>query len=114
MKVKYIILLLMYYWSTGCLFAQDLVTPFEKNQNQTASYTEGVEFYTLLAETYPQYMKLHEVGKTDSGFPLHVAVISFDNTFTAKMARQKGKLVFFINNGCIGLPRKFGRALMLR
>ena len=114
MKRRYTILLLLCYWSTAFLFAQELITPFEKNKNQTASYTEGIEFYRLLAEKYPQFMKLHEVGMTDSGFPLHVAAISFDNTFTAKMARQKGKLVFFINNAIHpGEPEGVDATMML-
>ena len=94
--------------------AQDFKTPFEKNNSHTATYTEGVEFYKTLAEEYPQLLKLREVGSTDAGYPLHLAVISTDGTFTAKMARQKGKAVFFINNAIHpGEPEGVDATMML-
>ncbi len=115
MRVKFsFILFFLCCCCVTTLMSQELITPFERNNNQSATYTEGVEFYQLLAETYPQFMRLQEVGMTDAGFPLHVAVISFDNTFTSKMARQKGKLVFFINNAIHpGEPEGVDATMML-
>lgn len=78
--------------------AQDFTTRFEKSRGkETAAYGEIISFYKKLACSYPQ-MKLMEMGTTDAGFPLHLAIISNDKDFNPLSWKKKNKLVFFINN----------------
>ena len=111
-KIIFIIISLSIIYNQ--ISAQKILTPFEKNNNQTASYTEGVAYYKTLAQKYPKTMKLREVGMTDAGLPLHVAVISTDGTFTPQAARQKGKAIYFINNAIHpGEPEGVDATMML-
>ncbi len=75
-----------------------LTTPFERDSSHTATHTEGVAFYQKLAQTFPTKIKLSTFGVSDGGAPLHVAVISADQTFTPESVHKAGKLVLFINN----------------
>lgn len=74
-----------------------LVAPFERDSNTTATYFEAVAYYEALTGQYPQ-LRLEAHGITDSGLPLHLAVLSTDGTFTPEMARARHKQVLFINN----------------
>ena len=74
-----------------------LVAPFEQDSNTTATYQETIAFYEALATQYPQ-LQLEAHGSTDSGFPLHLALLSTDGSFTPKAARATDKQVLFINN----------------
>ena len=80
------------------LWAQDLSIPFEHNKNRTATYRETIDFYKKLASQYPQQLQLIEQGPTDSGLPLHLAVLSADGDCSPTSIRAKGKNIFFINN----------------
>ncbi len=94
--------------------SQDLRTPFEKNNDHSATYTEGVAFYKTLAQKYPKWLKLSEVGMTDAGYPLHVGVVSFDGSFTPQLARQRQKVIFFVNNAIHpGEPEGVDATMML-
>lgn len=73
------------------------VLPFESNNNATATYAEAIAFYETLAGQSP-LVKLEAHGSTDSGHPLHLAILSKGGTFDPKTAREQGKLVLFINN----------------
>ncbi len=81
------------------LYAQpsSLLTPFERDSNTTATYLETIAYYEQLAGQYPQ-LQLQKHGDTDAGFPLHLAVLSMDGSFTPEAARLSGKQVLFINN----------------
>lgn len=74
-------------------------TSFEKDkaQNTTATYKEAIRFYQRLAKQYEQ-IEMSEVGKTDSGKPLHVVVYSKDGIFDPVALRKAGKVILFINN----------------
>ncbi len=74
-----------------------LRAPFERDSNTTATYFETIAFYEALSSKYPQ-LRLEAHGSTDSGFPLHLAVLSTDGTFTPEAARAIGKQVLFILN----------------
>lgn len=96
------------------LKGQDLTTPFERNNNQSATYTEGVSFFKSLARKYPKAFKINAVGMTDIGQPLHIGVLSFDGSFTPQLARQRKKIVFFINNAIHpGEPEGVDATMML-
>jgi hypothetical protein len=73
--------------------------PFEKNDNQTLTYHETIACYEKLAAAYPGIFKLSTMGSTDSGEPLHVAVVSGDGEFNPEKIRQSGRRVLLINNG---------------
>ncbi|MCB9296359.1 MAG: M14 family metallopeptidase [Lewinellaceae bacterium] len=74
-----------------------LSIPFEQDSNATATYFETIAFYESLDGLYPE-LKLEAYGSTDSGFPLHLAILSADGSFTPEAAKASGKQVLFINN----------------
>lgn len=73
------------------------ITPFEKNDNTTATYEEVISFYKNLSNQFPQ-LQLTTHGLTDIGLPLHTAVLSIDQDFDPISIRNKKKNVLFINN----------------
>lgn len=79
--------------------AQDgvLPIPFEQNENQTATYQEGIAFYESLAEVSEQ-VEMKAWGSTDIGLPIHTVVFSSDGTFDPTAIRKNGKLVMLVNN----------------
>lgn len=94
------------------LFAQ-ILTPFEKDSQQTATYSEIIAFYQQLDKISP-YIQLQESGTTDIGKPLHTVVLSTSKIFTAEKARAQGKTVLFINNGIHpGEPEGIDATMML-
>ena len=74
------------------------LTPFEKAENTSATYHEAIAYYESLAKEYDQ-LEFTAHGNTDSGFPLHTAVLSNDGDFSPESIRAKGKLILFVNNG---------------
>lgn len=76
---------------------QALQLPFELNNNRTATYEEAINFYKALAEVSP-FLLLKEYGTSDSGMPLHLAVLSKDQDFNPVSIRKKGKQILMINN----------------
>jgi hypothetical protein len=71
--------------------------PFVQDSNTTATYQETIAFYDTLATASPM-LKLEAQGSTDSGHPLHLAILSKGGTFDPITARQQGKLILFVNN----------------
>jgi hypothetical protein len=79
--------------------AQDLSTRFERTQGrETATYTECISYYRTLDKRFPQ-IKLLEMGPTDAGYPLHLAVYSGSGDFDFNSLRKKNKRIILINNG---------------
>ena len=77
---------------------QQFVTTFEKSGGiETATYQEVISFYKNLSDTFPEISML-EMGKTDSGEPLHIVVFNKDSNFNFSEIR-KNKRVLLINNG---------------
>ena len=76
----------------------NLSIPFDKNNNQTATYSEIVTFYKNLDKA-SDLVKVTETGMTDSGHPLQVVVFAKDKHFTPALTRNGGKSILFINNG---------------
>ncbi len=92
-------------------FAQKIT--FELDSNKTATYEEVIRFYQELDTRYEQ-ASLSEVGRTDSGKPLHLLVLSHDQIFTPEEARSAGKQVVLINNGIHpGEPEGIDASMML-
>ncbi|RIA08922.1 hypothetical protein OE09_0747 [Flavobacteriaceae bacterium MAR_2010_72] len=76
----------------------DFTTTFEKSEGtQTATYNETIEFYTNLAEAYPE-ISIQAVGETDSGYPLHIVTFNPDKLFDFETLRTN-KRILLINNG---------------
>ncbi len=89
----------LFFLSTFFLSAQT-ITPFEvdENQNTSATYKQTIAFYKQLASEHPDRLQLQEYGITDSGFPLHLAVLSNNGVFDPAVLRTQNKLIIFINN----------------
>ena len=86
---------------TLTLFAQNTKkydTFFEKgNGNQSADYTETINYYTLLSHDFPT-IQMQEMGLTDSGYPLHMITFNPEKEFDFNKI-QKNKAVLLVNNG---------------
>ncbi len=74
-----------------------IMTPYEANNNTTATYFEAITFYRQLAQRHEQ-LKVLPIGQSDVGQPLHLVVLSKDKDFDPVSLRQKGKMLLFINN----------------
>jgi hypothetical protein len=73
-------------------------TFFEKgNGNQSATYQETIDYYTLLAHDFSS-IKMIEMGATDSGEPLHLVIFNPEMQFNLAEI-QKNKAVLLLNNG---------------
>lgn len=95
MKIRLFFLLCLL---STALAGQSFLTPFERDSLQTATYLEAVDYYQRLAAQFPDRLKLTEAGPTDSGLPLHLAVLSADGSFEPAAARSRNKTVLLINN----------------
>ena len=73
--------------------------PFEQNDNQTLTYHEAIACYEKMAAAYPGIFQLSKVGSTDSGEPLHVAVLNTSGEFRPEQIRKSGKQILLIKNG---------------
>ncbi len=89
-------------------------TPFEKSQKQaTATYPEVIKYYQELDAKYDQ-AKLISYGPTDFGEPLHLLVLSKDQTFDPATIRKQDKRILLINNGIHpGEPEGIDASMML-
>lgn len=75
----------------------DFTTKFEKSQGtETTTYTETIEYYTKLADAFPE-ISIQEIGETDSGKPLHLVTLSPTKEFDFDKLGYKN--VILINNG---------------
>jgi len=70
---------------------EKLLTPFELNENTTASYDEIINYYQQLAQRN-KFITIEEAGTTDVGKPLHLVKIS-------NQKHSENKVTLFINNG---------------
>ena len=71
--------------------------PFESDNNTSATYEEAVAFFETLGADSP-LLKVEKHGATDSGKPLHLAILASEDAFTPLQARKQSKVVLFINN----------------
>lgn len=76
----------------------DLATPFElSGGKETPEYTDGLHFYMTLEKKFPE-IKIKRFGMTDSGFPLHVVMVSGDQDFDIESIRNKNRAILLVNN----------------
>lgn len=92
-------------------YTQSFETVFESSEGmKTASYEQTIEFYSTLADTYPE-ISLKEIGLTDSGKPLHLVVYNYDKLFDFEKIT---KSTILINNGIHpGEPDGIDASMML-
>ncbi len=78
---------------------KNFTTLFEKsNGTETPTYNDVISFYENLAKTYPE-ISLFEIGMTDIGKPLHLAVFNADGNTNSKELKNTSKNRILINNG---------------
>ena len=74
------------------------VPPWEQGDGWDSSdYESGIRFYESLAEISPM-VSIRTMGRTDSGLPLHLVLISADGEFDISRNRALGRSVLLINN----------------
>jgi hypothetical protein len=67
-----------------------------------------------MAAAYPDIFHLSTAGSTDSGHPLHVAVLNTAGVFEPEAIRKSGKRILLINNGIHpGEPEGIDATIML-
>jgi hypothetical protein len=102
---KFLPVLLLCFTFSACDFSNyiletdyDFDTVFEKSEGkETATYPEVIEYYSNLAAVYPN-VSIQEMGITDSGEPLHLAIYSPGGNFDLDELR-KDHSILLINNG---------------
>ncbi len=82
--------------------SKDFVTPFENSDGwETADYATAIAFYTRLAQV-SQLVTIRQMGKTDSGMPLHLVLIGPQQDSLElndnKSIKLDGRSVLLINN----------------
>lgn len=110
------IFLCLLYGLQANLLAQNnaWTTKFEQSQGTTTvTYQEGIAYLQKLAQAYPE-IELLTYGTTDSGLPLHLAVLSSNQNFNPTALRAQGKTVLMVNNAIHpGEPDGVDATLML-
>jgi len=81
----------------GVLNAQNIIYKYQQNRSFTVD--EVTDAYRQLQKNYPKQCSLQEIGISDIGRPIHLFIISEDGNFSPDLARNKGKMVLFVNNG---------------
>ncbi len=80
-------------------FAQLPETRFEKTKGkETSTYTEIIAAWKQLDRISPKVL-LKQMGPSDAGYPLHLALISSDASFSPAHWQQQKKVVILVNNG---------------
>ncbi|MEO1053938.1 MAG: M14 family metallopeptidase [Bacteroidota bacterium] len=96
--MKRIALLFLLLFNGFLAQAQTFKTKFElSGGKETPTYFEGIAYYESLAEQFPE-IDIRSFGETDSGYPLHLVIFSYDQNFDFQQAHEAGKAVMMINN----------------
>tara|TARA_R110000787_G_scaffold71771_1_gene159771 strand:+ start:24196 stop:25998 length:1803 start_codon:yes stop_codon:yes gene_type:complete len=107
MKIFYIISInILLSLFTSCNSKQEIKdselnfnTVFEKsNGTETATYDEIIKFYSQLSDTY-QSVTMYQMGKTDSGKPLHLVTFNPNRSFESEFSKDQKQNILLINNG---------------
>ena len=78
---------------------KDFTTLFEtSNGTETPTYKEVISYYKDLADTYSE-ISLFEIGTTDIGKPLYLAVFNTDGKTDINQIKNSSKNRVLINNG---------------
>ncbi len=77
-----------------------MVTPFERSGGtSTGTYVEVIDYYKRLSQLYPDNSRLVEMGMTDSGYPLHLFIISSDRPIDLNDLKDSEEVRILVNNG---------------
>lgn len=97
-----------------CITTRAQLTVFEKsNGKKTATYAEIIDWYKTMAKSTSK-IKLLDMGPTDAGYPLHLAVVSGNGNFDTAAWRRQNKIVILVNNGIHpGEPDGIDASMML-
>ena len=96
------------------LLMSNIQIPFDTHDNPTLTYHKAIACYEKMAAAQPGIFRLMEVGSTDVGKPLHVAVLNTSGEFDPVKIRQSGKRILLINNGIHpGEPEGIDATIML-
>ena len=89
-------------------------TVFETSAGkESATYFEVINFYMDVDSASP-VIKMLTMGETDSGYPLHLVLVSSDKKFDPKRWHTGNKVVIMINNGIhAGEPDGIEASMML-
>ena len=96
LNYKYILLITLFFY----LFATHSILSFNSDQYfsiHSNTYAETIAFYEHLAEKH-KTVNIQTIGKTDSGYPLHLVTFNPDKQFDFSDL-QKSKTIILINNG---------------
>lgn len=89
------------------------LSPFEQNNDVTATYNELIGFYKALDQKYDQ-MQMLDYGQTDIGKHLNLVILSRDKVFDPVLIRNQNKRILLINNGIHpGEPEGIDASMML-
>ena len=108
--IRYLLLFFIPFATLG----QDISTTVERSGfRETPAYGEVIQWWASLDRRSGQ-VKMHTMGPTDSGFPLHLVIISGNgNTDLASLKKRKGLLIL-VNNGIHpGEPDGIDASMML-
>jgi hypothetical protein len=80
-------------------YAQTMKIPFETSNGQkTSTYFETIQFWEDL-DRKSDLIQMETKGLTDSGYPMHLIIISNSKEFDFKKNHQNNKTILLINNG---------------
>lgn len=77
--------------------AQQFVTKFEKSNNETVTYKEGINYWQNLASAFNE-LQMIPLGESDSGKPIHLLLVSENGYKTIESMQGSKKPLLFINN----------------
>ena len=73
-------------------------TPFERSDGwESADYNNAIAYYQKLADASDQ-VTMHTMGKTDSGFPLSLVLVTDQNHVALSDVASDPRTVLLINN----------------
>ncbi len=94
-----IFLLSVLLTSSVLLSAQQITTRYESSKtNETPTYYEIISWWKMMDAKFPQ-IKMLTMGPSDTGFPLHLIILSTDKDFDFTSLKKKDKRIILINNG---------------
>lgn len=96
MNFKYLVIII---FCASFIKAQNMKIRYEtSNGKETSTYFETIDFWKNLDKNSSK-IKIVEKGMTDSGFPLHLVIVSNDENENFESARKNNKRLILINNG---------------
>nr|WP_294904765.1 M14 family metallopeptidase [uncultured Lacibacter sp.] len=91
--------LLLCSFATYTATAQLPVTRYETSKGkESVTYYEAIDAWKQIDKASP-LVSMMTMGPTDANEPLHLVLVSTDQTFKAEQWQQKNKVVILINNG---------------